>query len=86
MVQELDQKIAQAKVLLSKCFIAEANFASFLFDCTEKHGTGFTLEETFRAKELARRITDLLDQIKSEQDTPPDKLPVYPRGSPPRLS
>jgi hypothetical protein len=83
-VQEADQRIAQTKILLSKCFIAEAKLASYLFDCTERHGTGFTLEETLKTKELVGRVTELLDEINTEQDAPPDKLPVYPIGGGPR--
>jgi hypothetical protein len=84
-VQET-HRITQTKILLSECFIAEAEFASFLFECMDKHGTDLTLEEMLSMKDLAHKVSKLLSKIQVEQDTPPDKLPVYQGGYPPQLS
>ena len=78
-------RLIQTKVLLSECFIAEAKLGSFLFECMDKHGTGLTLEETLTAKGFVSKIRQLLARIQDEQDTPPDKLPVYPIGGYPHL-
>jgi hypothetical protein len=78
-VQEKNS-IAQTKVTMSECFIAETDFAGFLFACMDNHGTDLTLEEMLEMKTLAHRIADLLSKIQAEHDTPPDKLPVYPLG------
>jgi len=75
-------RLVQNKVMLSECFIAEMDFAEFLFKCMDNHGTDLTLEENLKMKDFADKIAVLLSKIQTEQDTPPDKLPVYPQGGP----
>jgi hypothetical protein len=81
MVQPEQQRMVETRTLLMRCFVAEANFATFLMECMEKHATSLSLDETLKVKQLPSKITDLLKKIQVEQDTPPDKLPVYLQGA-----
>jgi hypothetical protein len=77
MVQPEQQRMVETRTLLMRYSIAEANLATFLMECMEKHATNLSLDETLKVKQLASKITHLLKKIQVEQDTPPDKLPVY---------
>jgi hypothetical protein len=65
---------------LFECYIAETRLATLLMD---KYDSGLSVDDTFRAKELSDRIHTLIQKIRAEQDTPPDKLPVYLEGGVP---
>jgi len=73
-------RVVQNKLLLSKCFIAEMDFAKLLLECLDNHRTDLTLEELLKVKSVSNKVSALLSQIKAEQDRPPEDLPVYPIG------
>jgi hypothetical protein len=70
-----DESLVQARVLLLECFVAESKLVAFLFDCMNKYGSGFDLQETLEAKEQISNVYGLLQRIKSFADKtpPPDK-------------
>jgi hypothetical protein len=60
---------------------------AFLFDCTDKHGSGLDLQETLKAKELINNVYGFLHKIKASADEkhPPAESPVYSRSGVPCL-
>lgn len=79
MVQEQShQELIDLKVLLKKCFIAEAELAGFLLEKTRTKTIGLSIDEVFVMKRLTDKVESLIRQIQAsdEPDTPPDKLPV----------
>jgi hypothetical protein len=77
---EEKQQITNIKTLLMKCYIAEGSMAIFLMKATEKAASGLPPDDLLRLKDMSDRIGTMLTEIKTEQDKPPDKLPVYLEG------
>lgn len=74
------QESVRIKTLLMQCYIAEAKFAVFLTRIADTFSSNLQLDDLLRMKDMSDRISAVLAEIKVEQDTPPDKLPVYPIG------
>jgi hypothetical protein len=75
------QEVTEIKVLLMKCFIAESDLACFLLD--KASSTELNVDDTFKLKHLTERVKTLVHKIKasekdreSDDERPPDKLPV----------
>jgi hypothetical protein len=75
------QELIDLKVLLKECFIAECELASFLLD--KAKAAEFSIDDSFRLKELSDRVLILIREIQQSDEQPPDKLPVYLLGGVP---
>jgi hypothetical protein len=63
--------------------VAETNFATFLMDTLEAHGSTLSIDELLKANDFVDRILAMLkkmdasDEKYQDDDQPPDKATVY---------
>jgi hypothetical protein len=82
MVQEQSrQELINLKILLQKCFIAEAELASFLLQKTRTCSAVLSADELFNMKHLTDKVERLIDRIeasdeKYHKDASDDNVPL----------
>jgi len=56
------------------------NLANFLLECTERHASGLSFDETLKAKELSEKVYAYIQKLKSDEkkqsDDSDDKVPL----------
>jgi hypothetical protein len=79
MVQEQSQnhqELIDLKILMQKCYIAEAKLASFLLEMTRTKAIGLSIDDVFKMKGLTDKVENLVREIQASDENSQDNDPT----------